>query len=28
VVNAVRAVHERFRLSDEVILRESHPGGP
>jgi aspartate kinase len=26
VVNAVRAVHERFRLSDEVILRETHPG--
>jgi aspartate kinase len=25
VVNAVRAVHDRFRLSDEVILRE-HPG--
>jgi aspartate kinase len=26
VVKAVRAVHDRFRLSDEVILRESHPG--
>ena len=26
VVKAVRAVHERFRLSDEVILRETHPG--
>jgi len=26
VVKAVRSVHERFRLSDEVILRESHPG--
>ena len=25
VVKAVRAVHDRFRLSDEVILRESHP---
>jgi aspartate kinase len=29
VVKAVRAVHDRFRLSDEVILRETHPGsGP
>jgi len=26
VVKAVRAVHDRFRLSDEVILRETHPG--
>ncbi|MGH2794316.1 MAG: aspartate kinase [Actinomycetota bacterium] len=26
VVKAVRAVHDRFSLSDEVILRESHPG--
>jgi aspartate kinase len=26
VVKAVRAVHDRFRLSDEVILREIHPG--
>jgi aspartate kinase len=26
VVKAVRAVHDRFRLSDEVILRERHPG--
>jgi aspartate kinase len=26
VVKAVRAVHDRFRLSDEVVLRESHPG--
>ncbi len=25
VVKAVRAVHDRFRLSDEVILRGSHP---
>jgi aspartate kinase len=25
VVKAVRAVHDRFRLSDEVILREAHP---
>jgi aspartate kinase len=28
VVKAVRAVHDRFRLSDEVILRETHPGSP
>ena len=26
VVAAVRAIHDRFRLSDEVGLRESHPG--
>jgi aspartate kinase len=26
VVKAVRAVHDRFSLSDEVIIRESHPG--
>ena len=26
VVTAVRAIHDRFRLSDEVILRETHPG--
>jgi aspartate kinase len=26
VVRAVRAVHERFRLSEEAIVRESHPG--
>ncbi|HJR18367.1 MAG TPA: aspartate kinase [Actinomycetota bacterium] len=26
VVKAVRAVHDRFSLSDEVILRERHPG--
>ncbi|MGH2784242.1 MAG: aspartate kinase [Actinomycetota bacterium] len=26
VVKAVRAVHDRFSLSDEVILRETHPG--
>ena len=25
VVKAVRAIHDRFRLSDEVILRETHP---
>ena len=28
VVKAVRAIHDRFRLSDEVILRETHPGSP
>ena len=28
VVKAVRAVHDRFSLSDEVILRETHPGTP
>ncbi len=26
VVKAVRAVHDRFSLSDEVIIRERHPG--
>ena len=26
VVKAVRAVHDRFSLSDEVIVRETHPG--
>ncbi|HYU58675.1 MAG TPA: aspartate kinase [Actinomycetota bacterium] len=27
VEQAVRAIHDRFALSDEVILRESHPDG-
>lgn len=26
VVKAVRAVHDRFRLSEEVVVRETHPG--
>jgi aspartate kinase len=26
VVAAVRAIHDRFRLSDEVVIRETHPG--
>jgi aspartate kinase len=26
VVAAVRAIHDRFRLSDEVVMRETHPG--
>jgi aspartate kinase len=25
VAEAVRAIHERFKLSDEVVLRAEHP---